>query len=156
MLDIHITEYAQLTIAHLVLDYNGTLAHDGQLYEGVAESLQELAGSMQIHIVTGDTFGSARDAVAALPCTLLVLSAEDQDVAKQHYVEQIEPEHTVCIGNGRNDRLMLAAAALGIAVIQDEGAAVETLLAADVVCHSINAALGLLTNPQRLTATLRS
>ncbi len=40
-------------------------------------------------------------------------------------------EQTVCIGNGRNDRLMLKAAALGLAVILEEGIAGETIGAAD-------------------------
>jgi soluble P-type ATPase len=51
---------------------------------------------------------------------------------------------------------MLKEAVLGIAVILTEGAAVETVVAADVVCTSINAALELLKNPLRLAATLRS
>ena len=51
---------------------------------------------------------------------------------------------------------MLASAGLGIAVIQGEGAAVETLLAARIVAPDIGTALGLLLNPRRLVATLRS
>jgi hypothetical protein len=46
-------------------------------------------------------------------------------------------------------------AALGIAVVLGEGAAVEALLAADVAAPSIIAALELLTDPLRLVATLR-
>jgi soluble P-type ATPase len=51
---------------------------------------------------------------------------------------------------------MLKAAALGIAVVLEEGAAMETVMDADVVFTSINSALDLLTNPLRLIATLRS
>jgi soluble P-type ATPase len=51
---------------------------------------------------------------------------------------------------------MLKEAALGIAVVQEEGDAVDTLVAADVVCNSINSALELLRNSLRLIATLRS
>jgi soluble P-type ATPase len=51
---------------------------------------------------------------------------------------------------------MLKEAALGIAVLHEEGAASETLLAADVACRSILSALELLTNPLWLKATLRS
>jgi soluble P-type ATPase len=63
---------------------------------------------------------------------------------------------TLALGNGRNDRLMLQAAALGIALIQREGAAAQTLTSADLVCTSVLDALALLTTPKRLTATLRS
>ena len=38
-------------------------------------------------------------------------------------------------------------AALGIAVIQEEGASVETVLAADIVCSDVMDALELLANP---------
>ena len=68
----------------------------------------------------------------------------------------LNPQRVVAIGNGRNDRLMLEAAGLGIALIQAEGAASETLRRADVVCTSILDALGLLRDPRRLIATLRS
>ena len=54
-----------------------------------------------------------------------------------------------------NDRLMLQTAGLGIAVMQAEGAAVETVLAADVVVPDIIAGLDLLLHPLRLVATLR-
>ena len=65
-------------------------------------------------------------------------------------------EYCVCIGNGRNDRLMLKESALGIAVILQEGAAREAIINADVVCTNIITAFELLQNPLRLTATLRS
>jgi soluble P-type ATPase len=62
----------------------------------------------------------------------------------------------VCIGNGHNDRLMLQAAALGIAVLQTEGAAMAAVIAADILAPGIADALDLLLHPLRLAATLRS
>jgi soluble P-type ATPase len=85
-----------------------------------------------------------------------VLGKENQAEAKLQYVRELGLEQAVCIGNGRNDRLMLEAAALGLAVILAEGIAGETIQAADVVTLAINDALDLLLNPLRLTATLRS
>jgi soluble P-type ATPase len=61
----------------------------------------------------------------------------------------------VAIGNGRSDAQMHREAALGIAVIQAEGACAATLGAADVVCGSIPDALDLLLHPLRLAATRR-
>ena len=87
---------------------------------------------------------------------LAILPAEGQDVGKLNYVEQLGTGTAVCIGNGRNDGLMLKAAALGLAVLQEEGAAVQTVMAADVVTPNILAALDLLIQPLRLIATLRS
>lgn len=156
MLRIAIPGYRDLHLEDLVLDYNGTLACDGDLIEGVEGSLRGLAGDLEIHVVTADTFGKARAGLEGLPCKLVVLPTERQDVGKLAYIKRLGPDNVVCVGNGRNDRLMLKEAALGIAVIQQEGAAAETLLAADVVCPHILSALELLRNPLRLTATLRS
>jgi soluble P-type ATPase len=51
---------------------------------------------------------------------------------------------------------MLQEAGLGIVVVHAEGAAVHTVLAADVLAPDILTALDLLTHPLRLVATLRS
>ena len=106
--------------------------------------------------MTADTFGKASSQLEGIPCSLSILPIENQDVGKLDYVKDLGCENTVCIGNGRNDRLMLKEAGLGIAVILTEGVALTTLVSADVVCTSIVSALELLLNPLRLTATLRS
>jgi soluble P-type ATPase len=71
-------------------------------------------------------------------------------------VQALGCERTVCIGNGHNDRLILATAALGIAVVESEGTAQGSLAAANIVCRSILDALDLLVYPMRIVATLRS
>lgn len=156
MIEVAIPGYKTLQFNYLVLDYNGTLAVDGALLPGVKEALKGLAQKLEIHVLTADTFGKARSSVEDIPCELSILPVDNQDTGKLEYVKRLGAKHTVCIGNGRNDRLMLNEAALGIAVILKEGAAMETLIAANVVCTSILSALELLTNTLRLTATLRS
>lgn len=156
MLEIAIPGGDTLHLDFLVADYNGTLACDGALLPGVAQALGQLAGTIAIHVVTADTFGCARQALAAVPCQLAILPTAGQDEAKRRYVDDLGANRCVCLGNGRNDRLMLRAAALGIAVMQGEGVAVETLLAAAVAVSDIQVALGLLLNPARLVATLRT
>lgn len=155
MLEIAIPGSDTLSLDHLVADFNGTLAVDGALLPGVADALRNLASRLTLHVVTADTFGRAHDALAGLPVTLRVLSGGPHDVAKRRYAEQLGAQRCVAIGNGRNDRLLLAAAALGIAVVQGEGAAAQTLMAADAVVPDIGTGLGLLLYPARLVATLR-
>ncbi len=156
MIEITIPGYGKLQFKHLVLDYNGTLAVDGELMPGVKEALKGLADELQIHILTADTFGKVRSRVEGVPCELSILAVDNQDKGKLDYVKGLGAGYTVCVGNGRNDRLMLKEAALGMAVILEEGVATDTLVAADIVCTSILSALELLTNPLRLIATLRS
>jgi soluble P-type ATPase len=155
MLEIAIPGTETLHLDYLVADFNGTLACDGVLLPGVGEALCHLAQQLSLHVVTADTFGKAREALAGIPCELAILPPGDQGSAKRRYVENLGAARCASIGNGRNDRLMLAAAGLGIAVVQGEGAALETLLAAKVAAPNIHAALGLLLHPGRLVATLR-
>ena len=156
MIEVEIPGYGHLRLEHLVLDYNGTLAVDGEPLVGVTDALKNLAQSLEVHVLTADTFGKVQSRLEGLPFRLSILPVENQDTGKRDYVKALDAERTVCMGNGRNDHLMLKEAALGVAVIMDEGVAVETLNSADVVCTSILSALELLTNPLRLTATLRS
>jgi soluble P-type ATPase len=156
MLSAQIPGFGKLTLEHLVLDYNGTLAVDGLLLPGVKGALNTLAAELVIHVVTADTFGKAAGGLEGVDCRLTVLEAGRQDRAKVNFVNQLGPDRTASIGNGRNDALMLAASALGIAVILGEGASTASLHAADIVCTDIVSALELLMHPLRLTATLRS
>jgi soluble P-type ATPase len=155
MIEIDIPNFGRLHLAHLVLDYNGTLAFDGQLISGVANQLGLLTEHLQVHIITADTFGSVHQAFAGSTFTIHVLSPGSEEEGKAIYVRRLGSMSSVCIGNGRNDRLMLKEAGLGIAVLQQEGTAPQALLSADIVIPSIVDALDLLLHPQRITATLR-
>jgi soluble P-type ATPase len=156
MMEIVIPGYRALQLQHLVMDYNGTLAQDGHLLEGVRPRLTSLAERLRLHVVTADTFGIVRSQLAGIPCELIVLPGEEQASAKLAYIRKLGEGHVAAIGNGRNDRLMLEAAALGIGLIQGEGAAVETCQAADLILLDILMALDLFLNPKRLIATMRS
>ena len=156
MIQVNVPGYKVLELDYLVLDYNGTLSCDGEVIEGVKKRLSTLSERLSVHVITADTFGKVKSRLKNVPCEITVLPLEKQDVAKLEYIKQLGADRTVCIGNGRNDRLMLKAAALGIAVVLEEGAAVETVMDADVVFTRINSALDLLSNPLRLIATLRS
>lgn len=155
-MDIDIPGYGRLSINHVVMDYNGTLAIDGLPVPGVDAALEKLSAGLELHVLTADTFGKASAELQHMPCRLSILPPGDQAGAKRDYVTRLGAEQTAAIGNGRNDRLMLETAGLGICVLLEEGAAVETVKSADVFCPSILSALELLANPLRLTATLRS
>lgn len=156
MIKIAVPGFKNLYIDHLVLDYNGTIAFDGQLIEGVASRLIALSGEIQIHVLTADTFGTVTEALSGIPCKTFVIPHENQAAAKQEYIRTLGTEHCAAVGNGRNDHLMLREAALGIAVILGEGASSEAIFSGDVTSLSILDALDLLLNPLRLVATLRS
>lgn len=155
MIAIDIPGYKRLRLRYLVLDYNGTLALDGRLLAGVAGALRRLHRRLEIHVLTADTFGTATAQLRGVPATVSVLPATRQDLRKAAYVRRLGAAATVCVGNGRNDRAMLRAASLGIAVVGGEGAAADTIVSGSIVCPSIVTALQLLLQPKRLIATLR-
>ena len=107
MLQIDIPGLGSLQLKHMIWDYNGTLAVDGRLIDGVAERLQALGRKLALHVVTGDTFGSAEAELAALDVNLLVLSEKDQAISKEDYLRTLGLHGVVAIGNGSNDRYML-------------------------------------------------
>lgn len=156
MIALDVPGFGALRLEHLAVDFNGTLAIDGKLLPGVSERLGALSAGLAIHVVTADTHGTAARSLAGLPCSLDVLSASGQAEVKRRFVVALGADRVVAIGNGRNDRLMLAAAALGIAVVQAEGAAAATLAAGDLVAPTIADALDLLIHPLRLLASLRN
>lgn len=156
MIDIDIPGREKMQVAHLVLDFNGTIAVDGRLVPGVGDMLNQLGEHLEVHVITADTFGRCRSELTGVRCRVAVLPEGRQDDRKWEYIQTLGAHRTVAAGNGLNDRRMLKAAALGIAVMLDEGLAVETLMAADIVCPGILPALELLTHPLRLKATLRT
>jgi soluble P-type ATPase len=156
VLSVPIVGFGRLRLEHLVLDYNGTLALDGRPLPGVKARLKRLARLLRIHVVTADTFGKARAGLGGLKCTLEILEGAGEDRAKAAYVRRLGPDRVACIGNGRNDRGMLRIAALGIAVVQAEGASGEAVAAADLLMPSVTDALDLFLRPRRLVASLRS
>ncbi len=155
MIEVEIPGYKKLALAHLVMDYNGTMACDGRLIAGLKDYLETLAGQMDIHVLTADTFGRVHSELSGMPAKVSVLPRDNQDQGKLNYICQLGESSVVAVGNGRNDKWMLKQAELGIALIQEEGACVETVMAADMVCPDILSALSLLTNNGRLIAGLR-
>jgi P-type E1-E2 ATPase len=142
-------------LAHCVLDFSGTLSVDGQLLDGVRERLERLAAQLEIHVLTSDTHGGARQALLGVPGTLHILQGERHELQKRQYVARLGAAGVVAIGNGNNDVSMLQTARLGIAVCEAEGCSVAAANAAAVLVRSPIDAFDLLLNPKRLIATLR-
>lgn len=148
--------WGDFEINNLVLDFNGTIATDGKLIEGVAPLLGQLhEQGMNLYVITADTNGTVKRECASLPVQVMVYDSATVADNKMELVIKLGAQQTASIGNGRNDRKMFAASALSIAVIGEEGTCVQAALQADVLVSNILQALQLLTSPHRLKATLR-
>jgi P-type E1-E2 ATPase len=155
MLTIEIPGRGQLSLQHLVLDVNGTLAVDGKLIEGVAQSLSGLQGILQVHLVTADTHGHQAEIDRQLGVQAVRLARGDEARQKADYVCRLGKTSVAAIGQGANDAGMLAEATLGVCVLSVEGLAVEALQSADLLMPDILSALALFQHPVRMVASLR-
>lgn len=155
MIDLRVPGRGRIALNHLVCDVNGTIALDGKLVDGVARSLRTLSDRLEIHLITANTHGAQDLINHQLSLTAHLLQPDDEASQKARFVESLGSESVVAIGQGANDVDMLRTAALGICVLSREGAAAETLLAADLVVPDILAAFELLEKPLRLIATMR-
>lgn len=155
MIKIEIPGRDTLNIEQLVLDYNGTIAEDGNLINGVEERLARIRDSVEIYILTADTYGTVRSQCEHMGIHVETFPRAGAAKCKLEIVKSLG-ENTMCIGNGFNDVLMFDQADLSIAVIEKEGLYAGLLNHADVVTTSILDALDLLLHTDRLRATLRS
>ena len=143
-------------IRNIVFDYNGTIAVDGKFIKDVSDSINELSNDFNFYVITADTYGSVEKELKDTNCEIIKIPKATQDLSKLNLVKKIGPNITLAVGNGRNDKLMLKEAVLGIGILQDEGICTETLLNSDIISKSILDVFGYLKNTNRLIATLRN
>ena len=155
MIELNIPGHETIKLEHLVCDVNGTLAIDGQLIEGVAKKLSFLRDRLTLHLLTADTHGQQKLIDQQLNIKASRIKSGDEAKQKAIYVNNLNPERVIAIGQGANDRLMLKTAKIGIAILSTEGLATESFLAANAIVPDINSALALIEKPLRLIATLR-
>ena len=155
MISIDIPGWGNMEIENVVLDLNGTLAADGRIPLDVKKKISALAGRLKIYVLTADTQGTATEEIREMKVELVKVEGEDSKEGKVNFLKFLDLEKTVAMGNGNNDELILKEAALGIAILGDEGISVTALKQADIMAKNISDALDLLLKPKRLIATLR-
>lgn len=146
-----------LEIEALVLDYNGTIARDGALIEGIPERLIKLTDAVEVYVLTADTYGTVRGQCEPLGVTVRTFPHAGAGVCKEEIVLELRRNAKVCaVGNGFNDVQMMDAAGFAVAVLDAEGMYAGLLPHADVLVRSAGEALDLFLKPDRLRATLRN
>lgn len=155
MFALDIPGFGAVQLQHLVTDFTGTLSVDGKLFPGADWRLNKVAEFLDVHVLTADTLGRAKDELASINCLVRILEGDGHDQQKEAYVRELGADGVIALGNGKNDRKMLLIARIGVAVCLREGCATDALLAADIMATSTVDALDLLLNPKRLKATLR-
>ena len=155
MIKTDIPGRGNMEIENILLDLNGTIATDGKIPLDVREKINLLSEKVTIYILTADTQGTAEEEVRGMNADMIKIAEEDSKNRKFEFLKSFDFEKTVAIGNGNNDHLILKEAALGIAVLGDEGISASAMKNADVIVKNISDSLDLFLKPKRLIATLR-
>lgn len=156
MLKYKIPGREDIEIENIVFDYNGTIAVDGKVLEGVKELLPELEKYVDIYILTADTYGTVKKECSHIGAKVLTFPKENAGKSKNEIIKRINGQKTICIGNGFNDILMFKEAIISIAVIEGEGASGKLLPYADIITTSIIDGINIILNENRMKATLRN
>jgi P-type E1-E2 ATPase len=125
------------------------------LKKEVKEVMDKISRYVKVFVITADTYETADSELGAANVSFIKVERSSSGEEKAKVVRELGPEKVVAIGNGANDALMLKEAALGIAVIGEEGCSTALIKEADLVVTDIMNALGLVAYPERLVATLR-
>ncbi len=145
-----------IKIKNIVFDYNGTIAVDGKLIDGVGELINKLSEDVDIYVLTADTYGTVEIECKDIKAKVLRFPKENAGQSKKEIVDKLSASSTICLGNGFNDIPMFEEAVISIAIIEGEGVSGKLLAKADIVTRSIIEALGILLNKNMLKATLRN
>ncbi len=155
MITIPIPGWGNLDVEAIVLDLNGTLATDGRVPPPVKDKIKSLTEKVNVYVLTADTQGTADEQMRGLDVELVKVEGQESQKEKFEFLKTLDLEKTVVLGNGSNDQLILKEAALGVAVLGDEGLSASAIKHADLVVKNIFDALDLFLKPKRLIATLR-
>lgn len=145
-----------ITIENLVFDYNGTIAVDGKLIDGVSHLINSISEYVNIYILTADTYGTVEKECSSIDAKVLTFPKENAGESKREIVRELGGKNTVCIGNGYNDIAMFEESILSIAIIEGEGASTNLLAKADIVTRSIIDGINIILNKNMVKATLRN
>ena len=160
MIKLTIPGFGPLENSRVMTDYIGTHSCKGVVRRSVRTRLVRLASMVEVHVLTIDTFGTARRELARLPVELhLLKNNQRNDKEKERFVLEYEPAHVAAFGNGTIDRLLLKtvrdAGGLAVAVDNGEGCVLDAILSSNILVHGSEQALDLLLEPNSCKATLR-
>lgn len=76
-----------IDIKNIVLDFNGTIAKDGKVYEEIKDKIINLSKNFNIYVLTSDTHGNAAKELTNLPVKLHILKTSNHTNEKEAFVK---------------------------------------------------------------------
>ena len=154
MIEYIIPGRENLIIENVCLDYNGTIACDGELIDGVKEKIKQLKDLVNVYILTADTYGTVEKQCEGLGAVVKKFDRAEASLCKEEIIKSLG-KNTAAVGNGLNDIQMFDNAVLSIAVIEKEGLYAKLINHADIVSTSIIDAIDIILNKNKMKAVLR-
>ena len=90
-----------IEIEHVVLDYNGTIAFDGQIIEGAARRIRELCRSARVYVLTADTYGTVRAQCDGLGVEIKTFPRANASECKEEIVRALGGKVADALGEDR-------------------------------------------------------
>jgi len=151
-----IPNFGRCEIHNILLDLNGTLTQFGRYPSVLKYLIQEMKKYFEIYVISANTRGTLDVIAEELDIKAIhIPKSKSEKESKLTTLRVLNPEHTIAIGNGNNDIEIITQAKIGIGVLGNEGASIQSLISSDLVVTSITDALKLLLDEKALIATLR-
>ena len=97
MIELNIPGRGTIRLEQLVCDVNGTLALDGQLYDGLPRLLNNLQDRLNIHLLTADTHGKQAVIDQQLGLRAERIQAGQEGMQKADYVMRLDATQVVAL-----------------------------------------------------------
>ena len=151
-----IPNFGKCEIHNILLDLNGTLTQFGNYPTGLKYLIQEMKKFFEIYVISANTRGTLDQIAEELGIKAIhIPKSKSEKESKLTTLRVLNPEQTIAIGNGNNDIAIITQSKIGIAVLGNEGASIQSLISSDLVVPSISDAFKILIDEKALIATLR-
>ncbi|MEA1974019.1 MAG: ATPase P [Bacillota bacterium] len=152
---INVPQTGKYHIENIVFDYNGTIANDGIIIDGILKRIVDLSKNFNVHIITADTFNTVKESFKGTNVNVYIIDKDFGSEQKEKFIDKLGFDKTIALGNGRNDQLMLKKSIISIAVLNDEGVSVKAINSADFLIKDINNFFDMIEKPKKMIAILR-
>lgn len=151
-----IPNFGKCEIHNILIDLNGTLTNFENYPTGLIYLIQEMKKFFEIYVISANTRGTLDQVAEELGIKAIhIPKSKSEKESKLISLRVLNPEKTIAIGNGNNDIDIITQSKIGIAVLGNEGASIQSLISSDLVVQSISDAFKILLDEKALIATLR-
>ncbi len=144
---------APLEADFLLIGFEGTLATDRRTHPKAKDKINLLSKRLKIYVLTTSERAVVEEALRRVKAEVIFMTEGGASETKLGLLRQLGKDRAVALGSGLSDVSILKESALGICVLNREGATTEAVAGADLVMLNVLDALDFLLKPLRQKAT---